>query len=184
MSDARNVQDSSRRVKETMTMLGQFRQVIAALKINPERALEELNLDWTASQEVADVFMRDYKLPFRVGHHIASEIVSYAKANGIKPCNFPYSEVKRIYEEVIKKEYPQGSPVCPMSKLFKIVKLLAVRSLPNLIKVLQIWKNPLVPRLSGQKITPLPYPMHCKDLTETSKKFFQEGTARNKPYCC
>ena len=116
MSDARNVQDSSRRVKETMTMLGQFRQVIAALKINPERALEELNLDWTASQEVADVFMRDYKLPFRVGHHIASEIVSYAKANGIKPCNFPYSEVKRIYEEVIKKEYPQGSPVCPMSE--------------------------------------------------------------------
>ena len=74
MSDARNVQDSSRRVKETMTMLGQFRQVIAALKINPERALEELNLDWTASQEVADVFMRDYKLPFRLG------IISRAKS--------------------------------------------------------------------------------------------------------
>lgn len=114
MSDARNVEDTSGRVKETLAMLSQVRRVIAALKINPERALEELNSDWTASQEVADVFMRDYKLPFRVGHHIASEIVSYAKANGIKPADFPYSEVKRIYAEVIKKEYPQGNPLCPM----------------------------------------------------------------------
>lgn len=114
MSDARNVEDTSGRVKETLAMLSQVRRVISALKINPERALEELNSDWTASQEVADVFMRDYKLPFRVGHHIASEIVSYAKANGIKPADFPYSEVKRIYAEVIKKEYPQGNPLCPM----------------------------------------------------------------------
>ena len=49
MSDARNVEDTSGRVKETLAMLSQVRRVIAALKINPERALEELNSDWTAS---------------------------------------------------------------------------------------------------------------------------------------
>ena len=116
MGDARNVADNSRRVKETIDMLKQFTRVIKALQVNPKRALEELNLDWTASQEIADVFMRDYKLPFRVGHHIASQIVGYAKAYDIKPADFPYSEVKRIYAEVIKKEYPQGNPECPMSE--------------------------------------------------------------------
>ena len=114
MSDARNVADNTKRVKETIDMLKQFTRVVQALRVNPKRALEELNLDWTASQEIADVFMRDYKIPFRVGHHIASQIVGYAKAHDIKPSDFPYAEVRRIYAEVIKKEYPQGNPVCPM----------------------------------------------------------------------
>ena len=52
-------------------------RILKALAIDPERALEELNSDWTASQELADVLMRKYKLPFRAGHHFASEAVSY-----------------------------------------------------------------------------------------------------------
>src|SRR3546814_1728749 len=80
--------------------------------ISPDRALEELNSDWTASQELADVLMRKYKLPFRVGHHFASEVVSYAKANNIKPLDFPYDQARRIYEEAVKgSEYPAELPM-------------------------------------------------------------------------
>lgn len=100
----------------TLKLLKQFDKCLTALRINPERSLEELNLDWTASQEVADVLMREYKLPFRVGHHFASQIVGYARANDIKPLDFPYSEAKRIYSEVIEKEYPSASKVLPMSE--------------------------------------------------------------------
>src|SRR5690606_40396570 len=57
----------------------------------------ELNSDWTASQELADVLMRKYRLPFREGHHFASEVVSHARAQGIKPLDFPYAEAQRIY---------------------------------------------------------------------------------------
>jgi argininosuccinate lyase len=53
--------------------------------------LEELNLDWTASQEVADVLMRKYNVPFRMGHHFASNIVTYARANQLTPKTFPYA---------------------------------------------------------------------------------------------
>ncbi len=70
--------------------------------INPDRALEELNSDWTASQELADVLMRKYKLPFRDGHHFASEVVSYAKSNNIKPLDFPYAQAKKIYADAMK----------------------------------------------------------------------------------
>ena len=116
MSDPKSVSTNTKLAADAIDMLTKFERVLKALRINPERALEELNNDWTASQEVADVLMRDYKLPFRVGHHVASGIVSYAKANNIAPSDFPYSEVRRIYAEVVAKEYPQGQHECPMSE--------------------------------------------------------------------
>lgn len=116
MVDPKPVARNNGTFKLTMDMLGQFDKVLKALVVNPERALEELNLDWTASQEVADVLMREHGLPFRVGHHVASRIVSFAKANNIKPSDFPYAEVKRIYAEVIKEEYPKANPECPMTE--------------------------------------------------------------------
>lgn len=101
-------------VKDTLNMLTRTQRVIKALKINPDRALEELNSDWTASQEIADIFVADYGLPFRVGHHVASGIVSWARAHNVKPLDFPYAEVQRIYTEVVSKEWPEGKKECPM----------------------------------------------------------------------
>lgn len=84
--------------------------------INKDRALEELNSDWTASQEVADRLMKEYGVPFRIGHHAASHIVSYARANNILPLDFPYAKMQEIYKEVIEKEFPEGDPKFPMSE--------------------------------------------------------------------
>jgi argininosuccinate lyase len=89
-------------------------KILNSLVISPQRALEELNSDWTASQELADVLMRKYKLPFRAGHHFASEVVDYAKANNIKPTDFPYAEAQRIYRESVKDVNPAGG--LPMSE--------------------------------------------------------------------
>ena len=56
--------------------------------------------------------MRKHGLPFREGHHFASEVVSYAKANNIKPLDFPYKEAERIYAETVKgSDYPQSLPM-------------------------------------------------------------------------
>ena len=116
MIDPKRVPANSSMVSSTIKMLTQFDKMLNALKISQERALKELNSDWTASQEIADVLMREYKLPFRVGHHVASQIVSYAKANDFNPTNFPYAQVKGIYAHVIKTEYPSASEVCPMNE--------------------------------------------------------------------
>lgn len=75
-----------------------FDRILKALKIDKARALEELNLDWTCSQEVADVLMAKYQLPFRTGHHFASEMVTYARANNITPNTFSYEDAQKIYQ--------------------------------------------------------------------------------------
>lgn len=116
MTDGKSVAKNGRMAKAAVGMCERFLKVLNGLRINPARALEELNSDWTASQEIADRLMRGHGLPFRIGHHMASRMVSYARANGLLPLNFPYAEIVRIYREEITEEFPEASPVFPMSE--------------------------------------------------------------------
>ena len=111
MGDAKEVKANSGMVNSVIKVLQGWDKIVNSLAISPERALEELNSDWTASQELADVLMRKYKLPFRVGHHFASDIVDYAKANNIRPSEFPYAEAKRIYAKAVKDHGPGELPM-------------------------------------------------------------------------
>ncbi|MGH6858975.1 MAG: argininosuccinate lyase [Phyllobacterium sp.] len=112
MSDAKDVDANSAVVASAIKVLEGWNKILSSLVIDPDRALEELNSDWTASQELADVLMRKYKLPFRVGHHFASEVVDFAKAKNIKPLDFPYAEAKRIYSEAVKQsQFPAELPM-------------------------------------------------------------------------
>ena len=90
-------------------------RILQALDIKPERALEELNLDWICSQEIADVMMRKHNIPFRSGHHFASEIVTFARARNITPVDFTYTQAQEVYRNVaavddsLPKELPLTS---------------------------------------------------------------------------
>lgn len=102
MGDAKDGKLNTEMVNSAIKFLQSWDKILNALVISPERALEELNSDWTASQELADLLMRKYKLPFRVGHNFASDLVDFAKANNIKPLDFPYAQAQRIYKESVK----------------------------------------------------------------------------------
>ncbi len=114
MPDPKEVSDNSEMVASAVKVLAGWDKILNSLVIRPDRALEELNSDWTASQELADVLMRKYKLPFRVGHHFASEVVDFAKQNNIKPLDFPYAEAQRIYKNAVKDFNEAGE--LPMSE--------------------------------------------------------------------
>jgi argininosuccinate lyase len=114
MSDPKDQRTNSEMIDSGIAALKSWQTVMNALVINPDRALEELNSDWTASQEVADVLMRKYKLPFRVGHHFASNVVEYARQKDIKPLDFPYADAQRIYRETVANTEYAGE--LPMSE--------------------------------------------------------------------
>nr|WP_047579962.1 argininosuccinate lyase [Methylobacterium sp. ZNC0032] len=99
MPDAKDAKANSAMTDSATRAVQGLDRILKALAIDPERALEELNSDWTASQELADVLMRKYKLPFRAGHHFASEVVDYAKLHNIKPTEFPYAQAQAIYRK-------------------------------------------------------------------------------------
>lgn len=109
MADAKSVADNAAVLGGATRMLDMWDRVLNALVVSPDRALEALNGDWTASEEVADALMRKYRLPFRVGHHFASEMVDYARAKDIRPSDFPYAEARRIYADTLRDmDMPAG----------------------------------------------------------------------------
>jgi len=87
--------------------------VLDALTVNPKRSLEELEDDWTASMELAEALQKDHQVPFRVGHTFASDIVTYARANGLRPRDFPYAKAVELYAEAIGK-YKLANATLPL----------------------------------------------------------------------
>ncbi|GGJ98021.1 argininosuccinate lyase [Pseudomonas matsuisoli] len=84
-------------------MFSRMDRVLEALTINPERAQEELDNDWTTSMELADTLERQHKVPFRIGHSFASLIVGEAREKGLKPKDFPYASAQRLFTQAADK---------------------------------------------------------------------------------
>ena len=104
MGDPKSSRENSAMMSTAIDMLKKFNRMLSALRINKERALEELNTDWTASQEIADLLTRQYNVPFRISHHFASDLVDFAKSNGIKPTELKYNDAQMIYKRSFKNE--------------------------------------------------------------------------------
>src|SRR5450830_1824046 len=72
------------------------------LVIDKERALAEVDADYSTTTELADVLQRESNVPFRVGHHFASDLVTYGRLNKIKPADMPFDEVQKIYGQALQ----------------------------------------------------------------------------------
>lgn len=102
MTDYKNPWSEIGAIAQGITTLKNTNRVLSALKVNPERALEELEDDWTTSMELAEVLQKDHAIPFRVGHSFASSIVSHARAQNLRPKDFPYSVAAELYQQALK----------------------------------------------------------------------------------
>ena len=83
-------------------MLNNLTAVVKQLNFNAKRALDEVNDDYSTTTELADILQRDANVPFRVGHHFASELVNYGRGNKLRPIEIPYAQAKTIYTEAAK----------------------------------------------------------------------------------
>ena len=71
-----------------------------------------------ASKVFSKDLMKKYGIPFRVGHHFASDVVTYARANNITPADFSYEDAKTIYAKSVAdvaKEDPSIPKTFPMT---------------------------------------------------------------------
>ena len=74
----------------------QLQRVLAGLVIDPERAAAEIDADYSTTTELADTLQREADVPFRLGHHFASELVTFGRSNHLKPADIPFNEVRQI----------------------------------------------------------------------------------------
>jgi len=103
MTDYKFAFDSLGLFASTGEMFSGMNSVLDALQVNPQRALEELESEWTTSMELADTLERQHKVPFRIGHSFASLIVTEARDNGTTPKTFPYADAQKLYAKAADK---------------------------------------------------------------------------------
>ena len=80
----------------------QLQGVLAGLVIDAERAAAEVDADYSTTTELADTLQREADIPFRLGHHFASELVTFGRSNHLKPADIPFNEIRQIYADSAK----------------------------------------------------------------------------------
>lgn len=98
MSDYKGMEPQAA-LQTTARLLDELAATANALNFNPQRALDEVNADYSATTELADILQRDADVPFRVGHHFASELVTFGRGKGLRPAQIRYADAQRIYAE-------------------------------------------------------------------------------------
>ena len=61
-----------------------FGQIVDGIVVNKERALAEVRADYSTTTEIADALLQRANVPFRVGHHFASQLTDYGRAQGLE----------------------------------------------------------------------------------------------------
>lgn len=82
--------------------LNNLTAVVKQLNFNAQRALDEVDDDYATTTELADILQRDADVPFRVGHHFASELVNFGRRDKLRPRDIPYAQARMIYTEAAK----------------------------------------------------------------------------------
>lgn len=54
--------------------------------------------------------MRRFGIPFRIGHHFASDMVTHARLKEFTPLTFPYKDAQKLYHELVKDEHLEHIP--------------------------------------------------------------------------
>ena len=83
-----------------------FRQVVEGIVVNKARALEEVKADYSTTTEIADALMQRADVPFRTGHHFASELTDYGRGRGLKLHEIPHAEAARLYQAQTGQAFP------------------------------------------------------------------------------
>jgi argininosuccinate lyase len=99
MNDSKEGSRVLRTSDEAREMYKTFGVVVGGLVVNPKRSLAEVDADYSTMTEVADTLLRHAGIPFRTGHHYASEITTFGREHGKRPKDLSDAELARIYEQ-------------------------------------------------------------------------------------
>jgi argininosuccinate lyase len=96
-------EQSSRALESATRMFTNVQLLFDNLAVNAPRALDEVNAEWSTTTELADVLQREADIPFRAGHHFASELVTFGRASNLRPSQLAFADVERVWREAAGK---------------------------------------------------------------------------------
>lgn len=95
-------------IDNTNDILGIVHGMLSTLTVNSKRTEELAGANFATATELADVMVRERKLPFRSAHQIVGRIVSDAISEGIDTSQIDNDYVNRVSVEIIGKKLDLG----------------------------------------------------------------------------
>lgn len=114
MADVRDARMMKELADDACIVLRTFAGFVRTLRVDRERALAELNADWTCTQEIADRLVRSGHVDFRSGHGFASRLVTWAREKGVTPPVLQYVDALSLWKSFradAKTELPEDFPL-------------------------------------------------------------------------
>ena len=106
MADYRSTDQLLETAAKAAQMYRVYADVVNGLRVDPARSLAEVDADYATMTEVADTLLRHADVPFRVGHHYASEITEYGRARAKRPKDLTADELRHLYDEAYGEPLP------------------------------------------------------------------------------
>lgn len=106
MHDYRQLGPLSDLLDGASLMYERLQSLIGWLRVDAERAAQELQQGYSTMTEVADTLLREAGVPFRDAHSYAVALTDYARANTKQARELNDVELASIYEDVLGHELP------------------------------------------------------------------------------
>jgi len=106
MNDYRPADQVLESAADAVAMYEAYADVLESLVVSPERALAEINAEYSTMTEVADTLLRHADIPFRVAHHYASELTNYGRAAGKRPIDLSDDDLLQVYQAAVGEPLP------------------------------------------------------------------------------
>ncbi len=105
LTDARETFDKLP-LRQAVEMLQMFGDLLDAVRLDGEKALDECTRDYSTVTELADTLFSRYNVPFRTGHHFASIFVDFGRVRRIGPLEISYDQARQLFAEVSESDFP------------------------------------------------------------------------------
>lgn len=89
-----------------LAVIDLFRRVVEGLVVDPQRALAEVREDYSTTTEIADALLAQAGVPFRTGHHYASQLTDHGRSHGLRLHEIAYADAQRLYHEQTGETLP------------------------------------------------------------------------------
>lgn len=108
-------EQAQKTLEGAITLMEQLTSLFESLVVNKTRALEEVNAEYSTTTELADVLQREADVPFRIGHHFASDLVTLGRNRGAVPSTLTMKDVETAWEST-RKQFPDAAARFPLTE--------------------------------------------------------------------
>jgi argininosuccinate lyase len=117
---AHNVTSGMSDVRETVTsvvpaaraheLLVVFARTLSAVAVDPQRSLAEVNRDYSATTNLAEVLVQSAGVAFREAHEFASYLTDHGRRHGLRPPDITYPQACQVYADHTGSVFPLSEP--------------------------------------------------------------------------